>query len=605
MFHMKKPVLRAIALVLSILTLISMITVTSSAEDTASAPAVESELPSGILSDGYYRIRNASTGTYFDSYDIIYDYQGTAYLDRATGQNGQDIYISRCEDGTYTLTPQSDGAKYNISTAAGAYVTKRAAAEATERFDLILLPTGDYAIAPVANNADVLVMTASTTKTRYGYPRINLTPFNDTVDQRWVIEPIPVTGVALAYTEVRERLYTVGTYHASLHNTHLYGLLELAKRNGISKVYVHGFLDGRDTPPASGKEFAEQLEAKMSEIGVGKIASVMGRYYAMDRDNNYDRVQLAYEAMTQGKGETAVSGPAAIQQSYDNDKTDEFVLPTVVVEDGQPVGLIKDGDSVVFYNFRPDRAREITRAFCDDDFKGFDRERLDIKFVCFSDYDPTIPNKSVAFNKIAVTNTFGEWLAANNMTQARIAETEKYAHVTFFFNGGVEEPNKGEERVLVASPKDVATYDLKPQMSAYEVCDKLTAAIKSGEYDVIIINFANPDMVGHTGVEEAAIKAVEVVDECVGKALDAILEVNGTMFICADHGNAEQLVDYETGAPFTAHTTNQVPFILVNYDPAYTLRENGCLADIVPTLIETMGMQKPVEMTGESLLIKK
>ena len=276
------------------------------------------------------------------------------------------------------------------------------------------------------------------------------------------------------------------------HNTHLYGLLELAKRNGISKVYVHGFLDGRDTPPASGKEFAEQLEAKMSEIGVGKIASVMGRYYAMDRDNNYDRVQLAYEAMTQGKGETAVSGPAAIQQSYDNDKTDEFVLPTVVVEDGQPVGLIKDGDSVVFYNFRPDRAREITRAFCDDDFKGFDRERLDIKFVCFSDYDPTIPNKSVAFNKIAVTNTFGEWLAANNMTQARIAETEKYAHVTFFFNGGVEEPNKGEERVLVASPKDVATYDLKPQMSAYEVCDKLTAAIKSGEYDVIIINFACP-----------------------------------------------------------------------------------------------------------------
>ncbi len=391
------------------------------------------------------------------------------------------------------------------------------------------------------------------------------------------------------------------------HNTHLYGLLELAKRNGLSNVYVHCFLDGRDTPPASGKGFAEELEAKMAEIGVGKIASVMGRYYAMDRDNNYDRVQLAYNAMTKGEGETAVSGPAAIQQSYDNDKTDEFVLPTVVVEDGKPVATIKDGDSVIFFNFRPDRAREITRAFCDNDseFKGFDRKRADIKFVCFSEYDPTIPNKSVAFHKIAVTNTFGEWLAANNMTQARIAETEKYAHVTFFFNGGVEEPNKDEDRVLVPSPKEVATYDLKPEMSAYAVCDKLTDAIKSGKYDVIIINFANPDMVGHTGVEDAAIKAVEAVDECVGKAVEAILSVDGTMFICADHGNAEQLVDYETGAPFTAHTTNQVPFILVNYDKDYTLREGGCLADIVPTLIETMGMTQPVEMTGKSLLIKK
>ena len=391
------------------------------------------------------------------------------------------------------------------------------------------------------------------------------------------------------------------------HNTHLYGLLELAKKNGLSNVYVHCFLDGRDTPPASGKGFAEELEAKMQEIGVGKIASVMGRYYAMDRDNNYDRVQLAYNAMTKGEGETAVSGPEAIQQSYDNDKTDEFVLPTVVVENGQPVATIKDGDSVIFFNFRPDRAREITRSFCDNDgdFKGFDRKKLDIKFVCFSEYDPTIPNKSVAFQKIAVTNTFGEWLAANHMTQARIAETEKYAHVTFFFNGGVEEPNEGEDRVLVPSPKEVATYDLKPEMSAYTVCDKLTDAIKSGKYDVIIINFANPDMVGHTGVEAAAIKAVEAVDECVGKAVDAVLSVDGTMFICADHGNAEQLVDYETGAPFTAHTTNPVPFILVNYDKNYTLREGGCLADIVPTLIETMGMTQPAEMTGKSLLIKK
>ena len=330
----------------------------------------------------------------------------------------------------------------------------------------------------------------------------------------------------------------------------------------------------------------------------------MGRYYAMDRDNNYDRVKLAYDALTKGEGNTAVSGPAGIQASYDVEKTDEFVVPTVVVKDGAAIGTIKEKDSVIFFNFRPDRAREITRAFCDDDFKGFDRERLDVKFVCFSDYDPTIPNKEVAFHKIAVTNTFGEWLAANGLTQARIAETEKYAHVTFFFNGGVEEPNAGEDRILVNSPK-VATYDLKPEMSAYEVCDKLTEAITSEKYDVIIINFANPDMVGHTGVEEAAIKAVEAVDECVGKAVEALKSVDGTMFICADHGNAEQLVDYETGAPFTAHTTNEVPFILVNYDEACTLREGGCLADIIPTLIEVMGKEQPVEMTGKSLLIKK
>ena len=390
------------------------------------------------------------------------------------------------------------------------------------------------------------------------------------------------------------------------HNTHLYGLLELAKRNNLSKVYVHAFLDGRDTPPASGKDFVADLEAEMAKIGVGEVASVCGRYYAMDRDNNYDRVQLAYNALTKGEGLQAASAVAAVAESYDRGETDEFVKPTVVMKNGAPVATIKDGDSVIFYNFRPDRAREITRSFCDDDFKGFDRgERLNIKYVCFSDYDPTIPNKEVAFHKIAVTNTFGEWLAAKGMKQARIAETEKYAHVTFFFNGGVEEPNEGEDRILVNSPKDVATYDLKPQMSAYEVCDQLVNAIKSGKYDVIIINFANPDMVGHTGVEEATIKAIEAVDECVGKAVEALKEVDGVMFICADHGNAEQLVDYETGAPFTAHTTNPVPFILVNADPSYKLREGGCLADIVPTLLELMGMEQPKEMTGKSLLIRK
>ena len=390
------------------------------------------------------------------------------------------------------------------------------------------------------------------------------------------------------------------------HNTHLYGLLELAKRNGLEKVYVHCFLDGRDTPPESGKGYAEDLEAEMAKIGAGKIASVTGRYYAMDRDNNYDRVQKAYIALTKGEGLTAESGPAGIQVSYDRGETDEFVKPTVVVENGAPVATIKDGDSVVFFNFRPDRAREITRSFCDDDFKGFERgKRLDLTYVCFSDYDPTIPNKQVAFEKIAVTNTFGEWLAANGMKQARIAETEKYAHVTFFFNGGVEKPNEGEDRILVNSPKEVATYDLKPEMSAYEVCDRLCEAITSDKYDVVIINFANPDMVGHTGVEEAAIKAVEAVDSCVGRAVEAVKSVDGVLFICADHGNAEQLIDYETGAPFTAHTTNQVPFILVNYDGKYTLREGGCLADIVPTLIQIMGKEQPAEMTGKSLLVEK
>ena len=388
------------------------------------------------------------------------------------------------------------------------------------------------------------------------------------------------------------------------HIEHIFGLLELAKRQGIEKVYVHCFLDGRDTPPSSGKEYVEQLEAKMKEMGVGQVASVMGRYYAMDRDNRWDRVEKAYNALVNGTGETAESGPAGIQASYDADATDEFVLPTVVVKDGAPAATIKDNDSVIFFNFRPDRAREITRTFCDDHFEGFDRgERIKTTFVCFTDYDVTITNKLVAFVKDEITNTFGEFLAAHDMTQARIAETEKYAHVTFFFNGGVEEPNKGEDRILVKSPK-VATYDLQPEMSAFEVCDKLVDAIKSDKYDVIIINFANPDMVGHTGVEAAAVKAIEAVDECVGRAVDAVKEVNGQMFICADHGNAEQLIDPETGAPFTAHTTNPVPFLLVNADPAYKLREGGCLADIAPTLIELMGMEQPKEMTGKSLLVK-
>ena len=377
------------------------------------------------------------------------------------------------------------------------------------------------------------------------------------------------------------------------HIEHIFGLLELAKRQGLKKVYVHCFLDGRDTPPASGKEYVEQLEAKMKEIGVGEVASVMGRYYAMDRDNRWDRVEKAYRAIAYGEGEKATSGPAGIQASYDKDTTDEFVLPTVVEKDGAALATVKENDSIIFFNFRPDRAREITRTFCDDKFESFDRGvRIKTTFVCFTEYDVTIENKLVAFGKEKITNTFGEFLAKNGLKQARIAETEKYAHVTFFFNGGVEEPNEGEDRILVKSSK-VATYDLKPEMSAYEVCDKLVEAIESDKYDVIIINFANPDMVGHTGVEGAAIKAIEAVDECVGKTVEAIKKVDGQMFICADHGNAEQLIDYESGEPFTAHTTNPVPFILVNADPAYKLREGGCLADIAPTLIELMGMKQP------------
>ena len=388
------------------------------------------------------------------------------------------------------------------------------------------------------------------------------------------------------------------------HNTHIYGLLELAKRAGLKKVYVHCFLDGRDTPPASGKGFVEELEAKMAEIGVGEVAMVSGRYYAMDRDNRWDRVEKAYRCLTLGEGGKAESATAGIQASYDQDVTDEFVVPFNVVKDGKPVALVQEHDSIIFFNFRPDRAREITRAFVDDEFKGFEREKIqDLCYVCFTDYDHTIENKIVAFGKQEIKNTFGEFLAANGLHQLRTAETEKYAHVTFFFNGGIEEPNPGEERRLIKSPK-VATYDLQPEMSAYKVCDGLCEAILSCMYDVIIVNFANPDMVGHTGVIPAAVKAIEVVDECVGKAVEALLSVDGQMFICADHGNAEMMIDYETGEPWTAHTTNPVPFVLVNYKEGYRLREGGCLADIAPTLIEMMGLKQPAEMTGKSLLVK-
>lgn len=388
------------------------------------------------------------------------------------------------------------------------------------------------------------------------------------------------------------------------HQEHLYALLEMAKREGLSEVYVHCFMDGRDTAPTSGLGFVQELEEKIAEIGVGQIASVSGRYYAMDRDNRWDRVQKAYDALTLGEGKTAASAAEGIEASYAEKVTDEFIVPFVVVKDGKPVATVEEDDSVIFYNFRPDRARQITRAFCCDDFDGFERKKHPhVDYVCFKDYDETIPNKQIAFEKENLANTFGQFLADQGKTQLRLAETEKYAHVTFFFNGGVEEPNANEDRILVPSPK-VATYDLQPEMSAYTVGEKLVEAIHSRKYDVIIINFANPDMVGHTGVISAAVKAVEAVDACVGKAVEALLEEDGQMFLCADHGNCEQMIDYETGEPFTAHTTNPVPFVLVNYKEGYGLKEGGRLADIAPTLIEMMGLEKPKEMTGLSLLKK-
>lgn len=394
-------------------------------------------------------------------------------------------------------------------------------------------------------------------------------------------------------------LLSPGGVHS--HMEHLYGLLEMAKRNGLSKVYVHAYLDGRDVPPSSAAEYMEEAVAKIKEIGVGSVATISGRFYAMDRDNAWDREEKAYAALVYGEGVEETDAVQAIKNSYANDVTDEFMLPTVVDKNG----MIKENDSVIFFNFRPDRARQLTRAFVDADFTGFERRNgyFPLTFVCMAQYDAEMPNVLVAYPPEELKMTFGEYLSKNGKTQLRLAETQKYAHVTFFFNGGEEKQFEGEERILVDSPK-VATFDEKPEMSAYEVCDNLVEAIKSDKYDVIIVNFANPDMVGHTGIIEAAIKAIEAVDECVGKALDAVLEVDGQMFICADHGNAEKLLD-EDSSPFTAHTTNPVPFIVVNYDDNAVLREGGCLADIVPTLIEMMGMEQPAEMTGKSLLVRE
>ena len=383
------------------------------------------------------------------------------------------------------------------------------------------------------------------------------------------------------------------------HNSHLYALLKLAKKYDLKKVYVHCFLDGRDTPPTSAIKYVEELENEIKKNGIGKIATLCGRYYAMDRDKNYDRTILAYNLLTKSEGDKFDDAKTALTVSYDNKVTDEFVKPCVIVDSDD--AKIKDRDSVVFYNFRPDRARQITHAFCDDDFTFFDRKKLnDLVYVCMTEYDPLIPNKLVAFGEKEIKNHIGEVLGNYGKTQLRTAETEKYAHVTFFFNGGKETPCKNEDRILVPSPKEVPTYDLKPEMSAPKVCENVVNAIDSEKYDFIVVNFANPDMVGHTGVLSAAIKAIETVDECVGKIFDKIKEKNGNLFIIADHGNAELMKD-ENGKPYTAHTNNPVPFCLITPEK-YKLKEGGRLCDVAPTLLKLMGIDKPELMTGVSLI---
>ena len=360
-------------------------------------------------------------------------------------------------------------------------------------------------------------------------------------------------------------------------------------------------MDGRDTPPTSGESYIMSLEEKMKEKGVGKIASISGRFYAMDRDKRWNRVQKAYNAIVNGDGIKATSAVSAIESSYQKEVFDEFVEPTVICQNNEPIAKIEENDSVIFFNFRPDRARELTRAIVDKDFNEFETKKMNLDYVCFTQYDETMPNVKIAFKPETLKNTFGEYISKKGLTQLRIAETEKYAHVTFFFNGGEEKQYPGEDRILVPSPK-VETYDLKPEMSAYEVTDKVLEAINSKKYDCIILNYANPDMVGHTGSLEAAIKAVETIDECVGKVVEAIRKNDGVMLITADHGNCEQMLDYKTGEPHTAHTTNPVPLILVGKDDA-KLRE-GKLADLAPTMLDLMGLEKPEEMTGESIIVK-
>ncbi len=386
------------------------------------------------------------------------------------------------------------------------------------------------------------------------------------------------------------------------HVRHLYALLELAKRSDFEDVYVHCFMDGRDTPPASGESYITELESKMAEKGVGQIASITGRFYAMDRDKRWERVQKAYDALVNGIGEKSASATKAIEDSYQKEIFDEFVVPTLICNtENEPIATISANDSVIFFNFRPDRAREITRSLVDDEFTGFERTKFPLYYACFTNYDETIKNVQIVFKKDEIKNTFGEIVSNRGLTQLRIAETEKYAHVTFFFNGGEEKQYAGEDRILVPSPK-VETYDMQPEMSAIEVTDKVVEAIESRKYDTIILNYANPDMVGHTGILEAAIKAIETIDGCVQRVVEAIEKTEGVMLITADHGNSEQMIDYATGEPHTAHTTNVVPLVLVGKQAK--LKE-GRLADLAPTMLKLMNIEKPAEMTGESLIIEE
>jgi len=391
-------------------------------------------------------------------------------------------------------------------------------------------------------------------------------------------------------------LLSPGGVHS--HMEHLFGIVEMAKKNGLDKVYIHAFLDGRDVPPSSAAEYMEQTVAELGKIGLGKIATISGRFYAMDRDNAWDRVEKAYAALVYGEGVQETDPVQAIRNSYANEVTDEFMLPTVIAGGAQ----IKADDSVIFFNFRPDRARQITRSFVDPEFKGFERRNgfFPVSFVCMAQYDATMPNVSVAYPPEQLTMTMGEYLAKLGKTQLRIAETQKYAHVTFFFNGGEEKQFEGEDRILIKSP-DVPTFDLKPEMSAYEVCDAVCKAIDEDKYDVIILNYANCDMVGHTGIFDAAVKAVEAVDECVGRMVDRILAKGGAALITADHGNADKMMEPD-GSPFTAHTTNQVPLIAVGVEGKLT--EGGVLADLAPTMLDIMEVPQPAEMTGKSLLVK-
>ncbi|MDD5856616.1 MAG: 2,3-bisphosphoglycerate-independent phosphoglycerate mutase [bacterium] len=391
----------------------------------------------------------------------------------------------------------------------------------------------------------------------------------------------------------------VGTGGVHSHADHWFGVLDMAKAMGATRVYLHCIMDGRDTDPHSGKGFLADLQKKLDELGVGTIATVTGRYYAMDRDNNWDREEKAYAAFVYGEGNHAANAQEAIDASYAAGVTDEFVVPVVTCEGGR----VEDGDTVIFMNFRPDRARQMTRVFCDDDFKGFERRggRKQVHYVCMAEYDATMPNCEVAYPPVELKNVLGQYLSDNGKTQLRIAETEKYAHVTFFFNGGVEAPYPGEDRKVIPSPKDVATYDLKPQMSAPEVAAECKARIESGKYDVIILNFANCDMVGHTGVFDAAVKAVEAVDAAVNEVVTAALKAGGCVFLTADHGNAEKMKNPD-GTPFTAHTTNVVPFVVIGCGDV-KLREGGCLADIAPTMLPYIGLPVPAEMTGKSIIV--